>query len=221
DFAVAFGCQLLRVPAPDPEILMEADVERMTARRLVRWVSFPWLTDAVHLALTREALWSAYHTEVRSWPLSNIVHIEPRTDPVGDREVAGATEAVVVRRLHRDAEASIRLIGRLHAIVSVAVLLTMATLAGLLWLYNPGARPRPFLVTIGVLAALGIWLLAVSRGLLRLRPWSRWAALAGAMITLAAAVGLLLLVIARAIPHAGGSPDRLAQAVLAGLHLAA
>src|SRR5262249_40548290 len=106
DFAVALGCQLLRVPAPAPEVLLEADVERMTAKRLVRWMSFPWLTDAVHLALTREALWSAYHTEVRSWPLSNIVHIEPRTDPVGDQEVAGATEAEVVRRLHRDAEAS-------------------------------------------------------------------------------------------------------------------
>ena len=32
DFAVALGCQLLSVPAPAPEILLEADVERMTVR---------------------------------------------------------------------------------------------------------------------------------------------------------------------------------------------
>ena len=70
DFAVALGCQLLSAPAPAPEILLEADVERMTVGRFVRWVSFPWLKDAVHLALTREAIWSAYHTEVRRWPLA-------------------------------------------------------------------------------------------------------------------------------------------------------
>ena len=120
DFAVALGCQLLSSPAPAPEILLEADVERMTVGRLVRWVSFPWLKNAVHLALTREALWSAYHTEVRRWPLSDVERIEPRSEPVEDREAAEVADAEAVRRLHRDAEASIRVISRLHVIVLVS-----------------------------------------------------------------------------------------------------
>jgi serine/threonine protein kinase len=88
DFAVSLGCQLLSAPAPVPEILMEADVERMTVGRRVRSVSFPWFKDAIHLALTREALWSAYHTEVRRWSLSDVERIEPRYDPVDEREAA-------------------------------------------------------------------------------------------------------------------------------------
>ena len=45
----------------------------------------PWLKDTVHLALTREAIWSAYHSEVRRWPLSDVERIEPRSDPIDDR----------------------------------------------------------------------------------------------------------------------------------------
>ncbi len=112
DFALALGCQLQSTPSPAPEILVEADVERMTARWLVRSVSFPWLKDTVHLALTREALWSAYHSEIHRLPLSDIERIEPRSDPVDEGEAAELASAAVLRRLHRDTEADIR--PRLH-----------------------------------------------------------------------------------------------------------
>ena len=80
---------------------MEADVERMTVGRLVRWVSFPWFTDAVHLALTREAVWSAYHTEVRRWPLAEVERVEPRRPDSQDRPRPSRPQS------HRDAEANI------------------------------------------------------------------------------------------------------------------
>jgi serine/threonine protein kinase/tetratricopeptide (TPR) repeat protein len=219
DLAVALGCELLSAPAPAPEILGEADVERLTVKRSVRWLSFPWLNDAVHLALAREALWSAYQTEVRPWPLSQIERIEPRTAPPADREAAELAEAEVVRRLHRDAEASIRVIGRLHLIALAVALLALAILVGLALLDGRGARARPSLVPIGALAALGVWLSAVNRGLRRLRPWARWAAFTEATMALVITVGLLLMLVSIAIPDAWGSPDRLARPLALGLLL--
>ncbi len=110
DLAVELGCQFISVPPPAPEVLLEADVERMTVGRLIRWGSFPGFKNAVHLALTHEALWAADRTEVRRWSLSDVEQIEPRSDPIDDME--GAEPAEVVRRLHLDAEASIRNLGR-------------------------------------------------------------------------------------------------------------
>ena len=104
-------------------------------------MSFPWLTDAVHLALTREALWSAYNTEVRRWPLSDIERIEPRADPVDDCGTPELADADVVRRWHRDAETSIRdrqriALHRLGARPSWA----LAVLVGRTVLVGPDAR---------------------------------------------------------------------------------
>ncbi len=125
DFALSLGCQLLNAPVPVAEVLMEADVERLTVGRFVRSMSFPWLTDAVHLTLTRDALWSAYQTEVRQWPLSDVEQIEPRSDPVDERAAAELASAGIVRRLHRDAEAGIRFVRGLHVVLLVAVLLAL------------------------------------------------------------------------------------------------
>jgi hypothetical protein len=191
DFAVALGCQLLSAPAPAPEILMEADVERMTVGKLVDWVSL-LLRNPVHLALTREAVWSAYHTEVRRWPLVGVEQVEPRAEPIGDGEAAEQAEAAVVRRSHRDAEARILDFARLHLIVFVPVLMVLAVLVGLAVLGPPGAPARPSLFAVGVLSALGIWLVTVGRGLRRRRPWARWACLAEAILVLALAAVLLV-----------------------------
>jgi hypothetical protein len=163
---------------------MEADVERMTVKRAVRWASFPWLTDAVHLALTREALWSAYHTEVRRLPLPVVDRIEPGSNPLDDREATDLAEAEVLRRSYRDAESKVRLIGLLHLIVLVPLLLAAMVMVGSFLFGDQRPRTWPSIVAIGVMTALGAWIFAVNRGLRRLRAWSRWAALAEAIAVL-------------------------------------
>ena len=191
DFALAIGCHLLNAPAPAPEILMDADVERMTVGRVARSVSFPWLKNAVHLVLTREALWSAYHTEVRRWPLSNVEEIEPQSDTVDDREAVALADAGIIRRLHRDAEANIRLIGRLRFIVLAPLLLVLLVIVGLTIFVAPRVRAGPTLVALGLLPVVGGWLFVVNRGLRQFRPWSRWAALTEGLVGMVFAAGLL------------------------------
>ena len=155
------------------EILLEADVERITVGRVVRWVSHSYfLRNAVHLALAREAVWSAYHTEVRRWPLAAFERVEPRTEPAADRKAADLAEAEGVRRSHRDTEASVLLIGRLHFIVLLLVLTVMALIVSLVVLGPPGDRTQPSLIAISVLSTLGAWLVTVSRGLRKLQPWA-------------------------------------------------
>jgi hypothetical protein len=192
DFAVALGCQLLSAPAPTPEILLEADIERLTVGRLAWWVSLLGLRNAVHLALTREAVWSADHTEVRRWPLAGIERVEPQADPVGEREAAELAEGEVVRQLHLDAEANIRFIGLLHFIVLVPVLLILAVVVGVAMFGVPRPRIGPTLVLVGVLTPMCCWLFNVGRGLRKLRPWAFRAALAESLVVLALEAGLLV-----------------------------
>ncbi len=130
DFAVALGCQLLSAPAPAPEIQMEADVERMTVGRVVRLASLLF-RNAVHLALTPEAVWSAYDSEVRRWPLAAVEQVEPRAEPDSDRKAADLAEAEAVRQSHRDTEARVMVIGRPHVVLLLPVLIALAILVGL------------------------------------------------------------------------------------------
>ena len=197
DLAVALGCQFLSAPTPTPEILMETDVERMTAGWLVHWASLPWHKNAVHLALTREALWAAYHTEVRRWSLSVVERIEPRSNP------------------DRDGEASIRGIYQLHVIALILILLALTVLAGLLG--GPDAWLRPTLVAMGVLAAFGTWFYVVSRGLQRLRSWARWAAFIDALVVLVMAAVVPATLVA--VSHTPGLPVHLAEFLSWGILL--
>jgi tetratricopeptide (TPR) repeat protein len=201
DFAGALGCQLLNTPAPAPEILLETDVERMTAGRLVRCVSFAE-KNAVHLVLTREAIWSVYHTEVRRWSLVEIERVEPRAGLVGELEVAELAEAELVRRLYRDAEANVQAIGLLHVILLVPVVVILVVLA------MPGDRNRPNLTTVALLTSLGSWLVAVNLGLRRRRTWARWAAFAGTLVVILLASGLLLLVALEVVSGTPVAPNR-------------
>jgi hypothetical protein len=222
-FAVAIGCQLLSAPTPVPEILLEADVERMTVGRHARWVSFPWFQDAVHLVLTREALWSAYHSEVRCTPLAAIERLEPRDGPVDDREAADLPEEdeEIFRRTYRGAEANIRAVGRVHLILLVPLMLILAILVGQAALGGPATRAPAILIAIGVFTALGAWLFAVSRGLRQLRPWARWAALTGSLLASVLAVGGLLSVVFAVVSRPTGSLDRLEVMIVSGLLFAA
>ena len=198
DFAGAMGCQLLNTPAPAPEILLETDVEQMTAGRLVRWVSFGWKNaNAIHVVLTREAVWSAYHTEVRRWPLVGIERVEPRTGPVGQLEPAKLAEAELVRRSYRDAEANLQDIRLLNLIV-----VGLAILVSLIMVGTLDKRDKPSLITVGFLTAQGLLIVAVNWGLRRRRSWARWAVFAGAMAVLVSASGLLLVLAVNSTSHA-------------------
>jgi serine/threonine protein kinase len=193
DFAVALGCQLLSVPAPAPEILMEADVERMTLGRRVQWVCLPLLRNDIHLALTREAVWSAYHTEVRSWPLATIERVEPRDEPaaVSNLSEPGDSPAEVLRRSHLAAEQNVEIVSDVYKLALGLVILALVVLLGLMAFGDPGFRTRAYIVASGVMTALGCVLFAVARGLRRFRPWARWAALAGMLAVLFSATGLM------------------------------
>src|SRR5262249_48603581 len=133
--------------------------------RLVRWVSLPGLRTAVHLALTREAVWSAYRREVRRWLLPDIEQVKPRAKPIGGPEAVEA--AAAIRRSHRDLEGNIRAIGRAHVAALVVVALAVMILLGKAASGGPGKETPASLVAIGVLTALGAWLFAVNLGLRR------------------------------------------------------
>ena len=86
DLAVALGCQLLNAPVLPANVLLEADVPSMGVGLLDRRISFFWLKNSVHLVLTRDAIWSAYQTEIRRWPLDAVECVEPKVVPIDEEK---------------------------------------------------------------------------------------------------------------------------------------
>jgi serine/threonine protein kinase/tetratricopeptide (TPR) repeat protein len=191
DFAASLGCQLLSIPVPAAEILREADVEQLSIGRRAQWVSFPWLQDSVHLALTREAVWSTYHTAVRRWPLAALERVDPQTSSESDR--AEDETAEIVRRTHRAAETRVGLLSRLHFVASAALMIFVTCLVVITVFV--AVRPRPWLtaIVLGVPSVLSLWLFVVGRALRNFRPWARLAALANSAVFVALAVTFLIM----------------------------
>ncbi len=113
---------------------------------------------------------------------------------------------------HRDTEAKVLFIGRLHLIVLLLVLTVLVVLVGLIVL-GPSA-PRASLIAASVLSVLGIWLSTVSLWLTEVPARRRWATIAGSFVVLAVTAGLLVALVA--VP---GSSDRLARLFGFGLFL--
>jgi serine/threonine-protein kinase len=182
DFAVALGCQLLNVTAPTAEIVRETDLKSMTIGRYGKRVSLARLPNSVHLVLTRDRLWSVYHTEIHDWPLARIREVAPRTRPG-----AGIEEAERTRRDHLGTESAIEQIGFFHylgAILALAVLVaSIFPIPDRAWEWR---QWRP--VVIGVSALMTIALAIVGRGLRRRRSWARRTALVGGSASLLALV---------------------------------
>jgi serine/threonine-protein kinase len=188
DLAIAMGCQLLSVPESTAEIVRETDVRRMSIGRAGPRVSLGWLPNSVHLVLTRDRLWSVYHTEIHDWPLGWIRKVEPLTGPKSV-EVAEAEQR---RRANLQTEKWIELVGFLHyvgAIVALAVFVA---------LISPMPDPSPEWhqwrsLVIGVSAAMTLALATVGQGLRRFRSWARHAAIfIGSASLLAIILGLTM-----------------------------
>jgi serine/threonine protein kinase/tetratricopeptide (TPR) repeat protein len=215
DFAVAIGCQLLSAPAATPEILMEADVQSFKVGRLIHWRSFPWLKESVHLALTHDAIWSAYQTEVRSWPLSDIKKIEPRTDLSDGWKSANSAKDEAIRILHRDTESKVGIVAVLHLYSMMLVVLILTLVIGLS-IVNYSTTPiRPILVAVAVLSTMGTWLFAASRGLRRLSPWARRGVLAESLLMILLMAGYLIAVVT--LLPADSSSNQIMSIIYVGL----
>jgi serine/threonine protein kinase len=191
DFAASLGCQLLSIPVPAAEVLLETDVEQLSIGRRAQWVSFPWLQDSVHLALTRDAVWSTYHTNVRRWPLAALERVDPQTGSVSDR--TEDENAEIVRRTHRAAETRVGLLSRLHFVASAALMILVTCLVVITVFV--AVRPRLWLtaIVLGVPSALSFWLFVVGRGLWNFQPWARLAALANSAVFVALATMFLIM----------------------------
>jgi serine/threonine protein kinase/tetratricopeptide (TPR) repeat protein len=196
DFAVALGCQLLRTPEPVPEILMEADVERMAVGRFGWRLSLGygagvelnpilerakrWLlrrSNSVRLVLTRDRLWAFYRTEIQDWSFEQIRQVEPRVGP----PTAETAQAESVRRAHLGTEVQVTILRDLHywaAFLAVVVLIAVthgAVLSGL---------SRNCILGLSLSTGTAIALVSVGRGLSRFRPWARRAAIVAGSATL-------------------------------------
>jgi Protein kinase domain len=218
DFAVALGCQLLSAPAPAPEILLEADVERMTVGRLIRQVSLPWQGNAVRLALTREAIWSAYHTEISRLPLAATDLVEGVVKPsAGSVCKTDADDDEDVRRSCLDAEAQIRGIGEAHRTVFWLVVFILAILIGSAIFDRLPPRSGPISLYVIALAAVGTWFFTVTQGLRRRSSWARWAAVTESQVVLLAAAWIVVLLLREAFSLPSRSSDRLSILLIGGL----
>jgi serine/threonine-protein kinase len=186
EFAVALGSQLLHAPVPPAEVVCEADIRRMAVGRLGRRISPGWFDSTVHLVLTREALWSAYHTEICRWPLDAVERLEPQVAPIEERTEEKVGDAEVVRRMHQETESTIRAIAKLHVLMAILVAVAFATLVIATARGGRDSWTGARIIAMGLLTALSGGSYAVGRGLWRHRPWARWA-------TLAVAAAILLL----------------------------
>ncbi|HEX8200333.1 MAG TPA: serine/threonine-protein kinase, partial [Isosphaeraceae bacterium] len=109
EFAVAIGCQLLNTPVPLPEVILETEVERITSSWLSQYISFGRNTRSVHLVLTRDALWSAYHGEIQQIPLRTVEQFRPlitaRDLGTAVSTAVAITDAEAIRRVNGSGEA--------------------------------------------------------------------------------------------------------------------
>ena len=137
DFAVSLGCQLLNIPVPSDVVVYETDVEQMTIGRFRRRLSLGWLSNSVHLVLTRSRIWAVYHTEIHDWPLDRITRVEPEVGPraAPSPEEADVRDAPLGPSRHRGPGPklgwALRSLGLLLVIAMILFLLTFgADLAG-------------------------------------------------------------------------------------------
>lgn len=158
------------------------DVVRMSSGWLGQGNSFDgWFKDSVHLALTRDALWSAYRTEVRRLPLRAVEQIEPKVATHAVDTAADDTDSETIRQAYRDCELNILILGQLHCLALIIIALGLLLVLGLVAaVKDPAVLGRPGAVASIILLVLGSASFVVGRGLCRFRPWARWSAVAAA-----------------------------------------
>src|SRR5262249_14539984 len=125
---------LLNSPVRAAEVLLEADVPSMRIglldwRLSLGWPSLGRLRNLVHLALTRDAIWSVYHTEIRRWPLDAGVNVEPRVAPIREGMSRDGAEAEVIRQCHVSTEFAVQVAAAYHMLGAYASLLVLVVFA--------------------------------------------------------------------------------------------
>jgi serine/threonine-protein kinase len=213
EFAVAVGCQFVTPPPRPPELLLKAEIERMSGSWTSSRAGINRRADGIFLVLTPDALWASYFTEVMSWPVQAILEVDPsvalpepgRPLAVDRREAvprAGAGRSGGDRGIgldpkspgHRPGAASFHSEEDRAETVRVAYLGHEENLGAIRSIYGVGIAVLLFLsitafsarADAAALAMIGLiaLLAAVAYGLSRLHSWARWAAIILALLAL-------------------------------------